>query len=253
MKTIVTMGRGGTGKTCFVAMAAKYLTGRGSTPILLIDLDPDQNLAEMVGADLAGKGTKSISEILGDTFIGRGGTTFGIAPTDRVLGRIWEEGLYEGEDYDLLAIGTKWVEGCYCLPDAALKNALSSLTRGYKNVLIDSPAGLEHLNRRVTSGVDDIFDLIGPSKKSFDHVIRALRIVREVGIEFGRFSLIGGFLFPDDLSGAAERATGLRYLGKVAKDPAVEERVINGASLLDLSPDSPAFRSVAAIMQKAGY
>jgi len=50
------------------------------------------------------------------------------------------------------------------MPNAGLKGALESLTKTYKYVLIDSPAGLEHLNRRITSKVDDIFDIIDPSK-----------------------------------------------------------------------------------------
>jgi len=80
--------------------------------------------------------------------------------------------------FDFIAVGTKWVEGCYCLPDAALKGALGSLTKNHRYVLIDSPAGLEHLNRRITSKVNDIFDIIDPSKKSFDHVERAYRVAK---------------------------------------------------------------------------
>lgn len=44
-KIIVSTGRGGTGKTTFAALAARYL----ESPFLLIDLDPDQNLADMLG------------------------------------------------------------------------------------------------------------------------------------------------------------------------------------------------------------
>jgi len=47
------MGRGGTGKTSFVALTTKYLIEIGQTPLLLIDLDPDQNLGEAVGVDMS--------------------------------------------------------------------------------------------------------------------------------------------------------------------------------------------------------
>jgi CO dehydrogenase maturation factor len=40
MNSIVTMGRGGTGKTSFVALLTRYLIERGETPVLLIDADP---------------------------------------------------------------------------------------------------------------------------------------------------------------------------------------------------------------------
>src|SRR5208337_4168052 len=199
MKILVTVGRGGTGKTSLVAMMAKYFTDKGRTPILLVDVDPDQNLAEMVGVDLEREGVKTIAELVTDTFIKKGGTSVGIAPTERIESTIFERGLYEGDTFDLMAVGTKWIEGCYCLPDAALKTALQSLTKNYKYVLIDSPAGLEHLNRKITDRINDIFDVMGPSNKSFENVKRSYRIIREIDIGFDHFYTVGGCLFPKEL------------------------------------------------------
>ena len=249
---IVSMGRGGTGKTSFVALMTKYFIEVGETPLLLIDADPDQNLAEVLGVDLEAEGRKTISELLIETFMEKGGTTIGIPPWERIEGKIWSDGLYEGEYFDLIAIGPKWIEGCYCLPNAALKRAIETLTKPYRGVLVDSPAGLEHLNRRITSQVDDIFDLIDPSKKSFDHIKRAYRIIREVNIRFKRFYIVGGYRFPEGLDAEVERRTGLTYLGKIAYDKNVEDYIINGWSLLDLPDSSPAYVSVKEIMEKAG-
>ncbi len=253
MKILVTIGRGGTGKTSFVALMAKYFIEMNETPLLLVDADPDQNLGEMVGVDLAEKGKKSISEILVETFLEQGGTTVGVAPTERIESKIWSHGMYEGEHFDFIALGTKWVEGCYCLPNAALKGALSSLTKNYKYVLIDSPAGLEHLNRRITSKVNDIFDVIDPSKKSFDHVERAYRIAKEVKIEFENFYVVGGFRFPEELQSHAEKELKFRYIGKIARDEKVEKCVLGGKSLLNLPEESLAYVSVKKLLEKVGY
>ena len=253
MKKIVVIGRGGTGKTSFVALIAKCLIEIGATPLLLVDADPDQNLGEMVGVDLKEKGKKTISELLVETFLEQGGTTVGVPPTERIEGRIWSNGMYEGESFDFIALGTKWVEGCYCLPNAALKGALESLTKNYEYVLIDSPAGLEHLNRRITSKVDDIFDVLDPSKKSFEHVERAYRIAKEVKIDFKNFYLIGGFRFPESLEEKAKESLKFEFLGKIAFDEKVEENVLSGKSLLALSFDSPAYVSVKRIVEKLGY
>ncbi len=252
VRRIVSMGRGGVGKTSFVALMTKFFIEIGDTPLLLVDVDPDQNLGEMVGVDLKEKGKETISELLIETFIDEGGTTVGIPPSEKIESKIWARGLYEGESFDLIAVGTKFIEGCYCLPDAALKRALQGLTKAYRYVLIDSPAGLEHLNRRIASEVEDIFDLVGPSKKSFDHVRRAHRIAKEVNIQFKNFYLIGGYRFPKGLEKRA-RDTGLKYLGRITYDEKVEDAILTGESLLDLSSESPAYVSVKEIMQRAGY
>ena len=252
MRTLVTIGRGGTGKTSFVAMMAKCFIETGESPLLLVDADPDQNLAEMVGIDLKERGKQTISELLVDTFLEQGGTTVGVAPTERIESRIWANAMFEGKHFDFIAVGTKWVEGCYCLPNAALKGALESLTKNYRYVLIDSPAGLEHLNRRITSRVDDIFDVLDPSKKSFEHVERAYRIAKEVKIDFANFYIVGGYRFPEELGRQIEQFLKHPFLGKIACDTAIEEYVLAGKSLLDISSNTPAYQSVTEIMKRAG-
>jgi len=161
--------------------------------------------------------------------------------------------MYEGEHFDFIAVGPKWIEGCYCLPDAALKRALEKIKKTYKYILIDSPAGLEHLNRKISSQVDDLFDIIDPSKKSFDHIKRAYRIVRDVGIDFKNFYVVGGYRFPEALEPEVEKRVPLKYLGKIAYDKSVEDSIFSGRSLLELPSSSPAYQSVKEIMKRAGY
>jgi CO dehydrogenase maturation factor len=207
----------------------------------------------MVGVDLEKAGIGTISDLVTDTFIRKGGTTIGIPPSERIESRIWKEGLYEGESFDLIAVGTKWIEGCYCMPDAALKEALSRMTRNYRYILIDSPAGIEHLNRKIVSGVDDIFDIIGASSKSFEHVKRAFRIAHEVGILFDHFYIVGGNQIPGDFMIPEPEEPQQHYLGTSVFDPGVQEAVLHGRSLLELPEDSPMVRSVNDLMKEAGY
>jgi CO dehydrogenase maturation factor len=253
MKTIVTIGRGGTGKSSFTALMAKCLIEKGQVPLLLVDADPDQNLAEMVGIDMKEAGKSTISELLVSTFIEQGGTTVGVPPSERIESRIWSNGLFESANFDFLAVGTKWVEGCYCMPNSALKAALESLTKNYRYVLIDSPAGLEHLNRRITSKVNDIFDILDHSKKSMDHVQRANRIAKEVKMEFDNFYLVGGYRFPAELGVHAQTQLNFKYVGKIAADKVLDECVLEGESLLGLPSDDKAYLSVKEIMKTVGY
>lgn len=253
MKKIIITGRGGSGKTSFAALMTKYFIEKNNIPLLLIDADPDQNLGEFVGVDLEKEGVKSVSDILVETFIEGGGTLIGVSPSERIESKIWEEGIYESKFFDLITLGTKWVEGCYCLPDAALKEASEKLAKNYVYVIIDSPAGVEHLNRKIVSEVNDIFDVIDPSKKSFDHVKRTYRIVKEVKISFENFYVIGGFRFPEELENEVEIKTQQRFLGRIFYDKNVEEYSLSGKSLLNLPNTSPAYISIKNILKKAGY
>jgi CO dehydrogenase maturation factor len=253
MKTLVTVGRGGTGKSSFTALVAKCFVESGQSPMLLVDADPDQNLGEMLGVDIKEAGKSTIAELLVSTFIEQGGTTVGVPPTERIENRIWENGLYESKSFDFLAVGTKWVEGCYCMPNSALKGALESLTKNYKYILVDSPAGLENLNRRITSEVNDIFDILDHSKKSQDHVRRAVKIAKEVDMKFDNFYLIGGYRFPAELGKHAEAELKYTYLGKIEADEMLDEYVLEGKSLLDLPKDNKAYLSVQRILNALGY
>ena len=253
MKTLVTIGRGGSGKSSFTALMTKCFVESSQTPLLLVDADPDQNLAEMVGVDLKEYGKSTIAELLVNTFIEKGGTTVGVPPTERIESKIWENGLFESDNFDFVSLGTKWVEGCYCMPNSALKGALASLTKNYAFVLIDSPAGLEHLNRRITSRVNDIFDILDHSKKSIDHVKRAHRIAQEVQIEFDNFFIVGGYRFPSELGAKVQAQLDFTYLGKIMADELLDELVLEGESLLSLPSDNPAYLSVKKILKNAGY
>ena len=100
MRIIVTVGRGGTGKTSFVALMTKYFIETGERPLLLVDADPDQNLNEIVGVKM--EEVKTISEIYCE-LMEEGGTLTGITLRERMEGKIWEKGLFEGDLFDLLS------------------------------------------------------------------------------------------------------------------------------------------------------
>jgi len=237
------MGRGGTGKTSTVALMTKYLIEIREIPTLLIDADPDQNLSDVVGVKI----DKTISDVLYE-FMDDGGSVTGASPLERLEPKILEI-LNEGEFFDLIGIGAKWREGCYCMPNNLLKKIIPTLAENYKYVLIDSPAGLEHLNRRITSEVDFIIDVLDSSKKSFEHVKRAHKIIKEVKIKFKDLYLIGGNRFPNSLEERA-REMEFKYLGKIDYDDDVESYIVEGKSLLELPLSSPAYVSIKKIMEK---
>lgn len=247
-RIIVSTGRGGTGKSTFVALMSRYLPA----PSLLIDLDPDLSLADMLGIDLAKEGKKTIVEALYQAVKERQRGGSPLTPVEeRFAGLLWSESLYEGRGFDVITLGIKDLEGCYCFPDHLLRKTISRLSKNYKNLVVDSPAGLEHLNRNVVSEIDDLFVILDPSEKSLTHIRKVRVILREVGTVFRRFYLVGNYMFDE---GAEQHfaAAGEVFLGRVDYDPKVEEYNLQGKSLRQLGDESPACRSVKRILEKAG-
>jgi CO dehydrogenase maturation factor len=109
------------------------------------------------------------------------------------------------------------------------------------------------LNRRIASQVDDIFDIIDPSQKSFHHVERAYRVAKEVEIDFKNFYVVAGYRVPEELEAEVEKRIKLKYLGKIAYDKEVENYVLSGKPLLEIPSSSPAYNSVKELMKKVGY
>lgn len=246
-RKIVSTGRGGAGKSTFVALMSRYL----KPPSLLIDLDPDLSLADMLGIDFHKEGKRTIVEALYDAVSERKSGGSPLTPVeDRFKGSIWGDCLYEGKGFDLITLGTKDLEGCYCYPDHLLKKTISQLSKNYTNVVVDSPAGLEHLNRNIVSEVDDLFVILDPSEKSLTHIKKVKAILREVGMMYHHFYLLANYMF-DEESERYFKDAGEIYLGKIDYDKKVEEYNLKGESLQKLPDDSPSCRSVRKILEKA--
>jgi len=248
-KKVVITGRGGTGKTTLVALLAKYF----NPSLLLIDADPDQSLADMLGIDLDQEEIKTISEVLLNVSKETGSEQLGsLSLPEKIEYLLNSDCLYESKKFDLLSLGVKWSKGCYCLPNNILRSIIPRLSQNYQYTLIDSPAGLEHLNRRVIEEIEDIFVLLDPSLKSRKNVGRIRKIAREIGMKFENLYLVANHRFTEATEKYIKDEPGT-YLGKIEYDSKVEEYNLLGKSLLDLPENSPASLSVEKILSKAGY
>jgi CO dehydrogenase maturation factor len=177
----------------------------------------------------------------------------GMSPTDKIEPFLFQETLYEGSSFfDFIGVGTKWIEGCYCLPDHSLGQIMEKWAKNYAYVLVDSPAGVEHLNRRITKRVKDVFNILDASKKSIDNAKRTYKIMKEVGIAFDNYYLVGGHTFSQRFEEDARKQP-YTYLGRIEYDDLVRDFNIEGRTLLDLPEDSKAYESVKQIVAKAGY
>jgi CO dehydrogenase maturation factor len=249
-KVIVSTGRGGAGKSTFAALAVRHLR---SAP-LLIDADPDQSLAQLLGVDLAAAGTNTISDVLyrlqkPDSYKELGSMRL----AEKIEYLLNLSCLYESPRFDLITLGVKWTRGCYCAPNDVLQSVLPGLAKDYEYAIVDSPAGLEHVNRRVVSQVDDVFVLIDPSAKALRNADRLAEIADSIGVTYNNLYLVGNYRFTAESEARLGELDGATYLGRIERDEHVERFDWEGRSLLDLPADSPASRSVAQVLRKAGY
>ncbi|MFC1864626.1 hypothetical protein ACFLYG_02225, partial [Chloroflexota bacterium] len=185
---IVSTGRGGTGKSTFVALANRYL----EPPLLLLDIDPDQSLADMLGVDLEAEKIKteigrevkikSVSDITSDIEEEDAFTELGGGPTFVKIPLLLEwYTKYSSEKFDLISLGPRWTIGDYRSANFLFEFVIPAIGGKYANIVVDSPAGLEHLNRNVIPKMDDLFLILDPSMKSIKHVERVKKITKVAG------------------------------------------------------------------------
>ncbi len=247
---IIVTGRGGTGKSTFSALAVRALKGTK----LVIDADPDQCLSTLLGIDLQAEGVKTVSEAMHEIQKGDAGGSIESMPLAEKIDYLLQLScLHEGTGFDLLTLGVKWARGCYCAPNNALRSLISELSSNYDFAIFDSPAGLEHINRRILSRADDIFAITDPSTKGLRNAERVAEIADTIDFSYKNLYIIANYRFPDDMTERLGDMGHARYLGKVEEDRQVESFDWAGRSLLELPPPSPACRSVRELLGKAGY
>ncbi len=249
-KIKVVTGRGGTGKSTFTALMARFVPAQ---KLLLIDLDPDGSLPKMLGVNLEEKGILTVADAL-SLVVKKGKESKGEEDPADLLKQMLTKGqiIYREEKFDLLTLGTKFAPGCYCLPDELMKEVIRERQQDYEMVLVDSPAGLEHLNRKITPEIGELFVILDPSEKSTKHIERIKYVIKGVNIHYQHFFLVANYRFTEETEKYL-RAREEKFLGRIAQDPLVREYNLKGESLWKLPVDSPAAVAVRKILREAGY
>jgi CO dehydrogenase maturation factor len=249
MSIIVITGRGGVGKSSFAALAVRHFIGKGGGRILAVDSDPDGSLGEMLGVNLAALGRRTVSDLLFDVKKGRVADSLAnMAFADRVE-YLFHDELHEAGEFDFISLGVKWDRGCYCSANNALRSIMARLLKNYRYVVVDSPGGLEHLNRKLHNEVDALVQIVDASRKARENFERGRKILLEIGIVCKNLCLVAGRDAPADLEKELSNIEGAKYLGKIPHDEAVAAANMIGRSLLDIASDSPAARAVAQFME----
>ena len=247
--TLAVVGKGGTGKTTFATLVIKHLLEVGHTPILAIDADPSSNLNMALGIELG----DTVGQIREDTRDQVTGGTFqqGIAKPDWFRYQVLQC-LVEGQDVDLLAMGRPEGPGCYCAANHMLREAIDRLGDGYRSVVIDNEAGMEHISRQTTRDVDWLFIISDPSQRGLAAAEHIVRLIDSLGTRIGHTGLIinrvAGEL-PEEL-GERAGALGVPLLGVLPQDPEISRYDAEGRPLIALDGSSAIYPAVKALLQK---
>jgi len=246
-KVIAMAGKGGTGKTTLSALIIRHLQKRGRGPILAVDADPSSNLVDALGLPVK----QSLGAAREDFFETRGKLPAGMTKESYLEMKLHEI-LVESQGLDLLVMGRPEGPGCYCYANNILRRHLDMLIKNYPFVVMDNEAGMEHLSRRTTQGVDYLLFLSDYSLKGIRTVGKIRQLIDELKLSVKERHLVvdraPGELDPD-FSAEIQRQ-GLDLLAAVPVDSFISEYEMKGKPLLSLPDESPAVRTVTEMMEK---
>lgn len=240
-------GKGGVGKTTLSALMIRYLKNRKRGPILAVDADPNANLAEALGL----QSKKSLGSVREEFFETKGKLPPGMTK-ETYLEMKLHENLVESQGLDLLVMGRPEGPGCYCYANNILRRHLDLLVKNYPFAVMDNEAGMEHLSRRTTQGVDHLFFLSDYSIKGIRTVGKIGELIDELKLSVKKKHIIVDRA-PDELDPGFRQEVGrqgIELLGTVPPDPMIFEYDLKGKPLLELADDSVAVQRVNEMMEK---
>lgn len=247
--TIVVAGKGGTGKTSISALLVQTLSKKGV--VLAVDADPATNLNQALGVE-AGSTVGGIREEM-TRDIQSGTLSPGISKPDYLEGKI-RAALVESRGFDLLAIGRPEGPGCYCAANNMLRMSIDKLGRGYRYVVIDSEAGMEHISRQTTREVDLLVIVSDPTQRGIRTAAAIKGLVGEMRTRVGQVALVVNRC-PDGLPPQIARAAeGLGFESPliIGQDPHLAGLEIAGRPTTQLPADSPLRLGVAELVARLG-
>ncbi len=245
--TIAVAGKGGTGKTTVAGLVIHHLLSDGQGPILAVDADPNANLGDLLGLDVE----VTVGGLQAETLKEIRNLPAGV-PLDRYMEYELHQALVEGEGADLLVMGRGEGDGCYCAVNHILRHYLDKIQGNYRYVILDNEAGMEHLSRHVTQGIDLLLIVSDANPVAIRSAARIDALASELDLKVKERCLVLNNLrgeVPERVWEEINRS-GLEVLGKVPHDEIIATLNLEGGPLSGLPPGTAALSAMESMLGK---
>jgi CO dehydrogenase maturation factor len=228
---IAVSGKGGVGKTTFVAALAKVFSEYGKK-VIAIDADPVSNLATTFGI-------KNVSEIIPisqmkDLIKERTGATseeygkfFKLNPA---VSDLPDKFSLEQDGIKLMVLGAvkQGGGGCACPEGTFLRTLLSHLIlQRDEVVIVDMEAGVEHLGRATVKAVNALIVIVEPGSKSIQTAFQVKKLADDIGLK--SIYAVGNKVASDEQRAVIEKGLyGMPILGFISYSNEILDADIEG-------------------------
>ncbi len=247
-KTIAMVGKGGTGKTTLSALIIRYLVQNGHKPVLAVDADSNATLNLALGVQVD-QTVGGMREDMTEN-IKQGDIPSGMSK-DTYIEYQLQQTLVEAEGFDLLVMGRPEGPGCYCFANNLLRRHIDGLAKNYSYLVMDNEAGMEHLSRRTTQQVDQMFIVSEPTPVGILTAGRIKALSQELKLGVSDTRLVvnrAGSQVPQTVWDAVQEQD-LDPPIVLPMDELILEYTNQGRSLLEVPQDSPAVQEVEKLCQ----
>ncbi len=247
MAAIAVAGKGGTGKTTIAALAVRYLLQAGQTPVLAVDADPNSNLGQTLGIKVG----LTVGSLREQGFAGQRDIPGGMTK-DQFVEYKMSEALAEGEGFDLLTMGRPEGAGCYCFVNNLIRRFMDGLAGGYRHVVMDNEAGLEHLSRRTTRKTDVLLVIADAGVRGIQAARRVLDLAVEMKIDVGESMFVLNRATDESLAALSPEIERLKLplVAVIPEDAGLFKAEVAGTSLMELSDEAPVVAAAAPLFDK---
>ena len=231
MKIAIT-GKGGVGKTTIAGTLARLMAQDGRD-LLTIDADPDMNLASALGINNPPPPLTDYKEFIDERAGGPAGV-FKLNPkVDDVVQRF---GVTGPDGVKMLTMGTvdRGGSGCMCPASSFLRALLRYVVFKESSIVImDMEAGIEHLGRGTTRGIDLMIIVVEPGKRSIQTAGRIKKLGGDLGIE--KFAVVINKVRDDEVETVKSSLNNLKIpvIGTIPFDLSLAKADLSGQSPVD--------------------